>query len=48
MATAILGSGGFPVPDQLVDLGHGWRLSYGLLGGVMALMIPLALLFFFV
>lgn len=46
VATAILGSGGFPVLINWLIPQFGWRLSYGLLGvGVMALMIPLALLF---
>lgn len=46
VATAILGSGGFPVLiNWLIPL-TGWRMAYALLGvGVVALMVPLALLF---
>jgi len=46
VATAILGSGGFPVLINWLIPRYGWRLSYGMLGvGVIVLMVPLALFF---
>jgi len=44
VATALLGSGGFPVLINWLIPQFGWRVSYGLLGvGVMILLIPLGL-----
>jgi len=46
VAVALLGSGGFPVLINWLIPQYGWRVSYGLLGvGVMLLLIPLGLLF---